>query len=104
MGPETPVGSLDSSAEANVRLWPIADLSVCLAAKHPIQNTFIRTRGYVDDRFATARLAVLGPWTTADGQTVDRLRLTTRLTTGYAHRLPALLPHTHRPPSTINWS
>lgn len=57
-----------------------------LAANHPIQNTFIRTRGYVDDRFATARLAVPGPWTTADEQTVDRLRLTTHLTTGYAHR------------------
>lgn len=37
MGPETPVGSLDSSAEANVRLWPKAvggirsSLPVCAA-------------------------------------------------------------------------
>jgi hypothetical protein len=61
-----------------------------------------RTRGYVDDRCATTRLALLGPWTTADGQAVDRLRLTTRLPTGIAHRLPGFHPHTHRPQSAIN--
>jgi len=71
-----------------------------LAAKHTAGSKF-RTRGYVDDRCATTPLAALGPWTTADGQTVDRLRLPTRLPTGYAHRLPGFHPHTHRPPSSL---
>ncbi|MDF1506420.1 hypothetical protein, partial [Roseisolibacter sp. H3M3-2] len=44
----------------------------------------------------TGWLASLGPWTTLLDKLMVRLRLPTSLTTGIAHRLPSLRPHTHR--------